>query len=338
MITTCPDGSECEFSLDMNDLDTYLPMYDTHRGIHYISGQCAKCNEVMDAKPWNLIVECDNSEPTTMNMKSVHSGYVIPCSGMVKYCSPSGQIRHCLESIISTCSASCESKGLQSLCETSPLSLSTLKFKLEVYKNEYCAMCNGEEPWDNLESIECTTCNIMMGKTGPTGEPGPIGLPGTPGIPGPPGPPGQPGSSTHGPPGPKGFSGISLQGPKGESILDTKEKITDKTNRSKNKEFLKTRNNRRKRSSDYVIISSKGVKATCKQGSRGQQGQQGLPGEPGPQGPPGPPGPPGIRQSAFGKQGPPGAPGELVIGPPGKPGEDTKYDCTECVFPTKRKF
>ena len=46
MITRCsPDGSECQFSRQMNeDVNSFLPMYDVQKGVHYISGYCAMCN------------------------------------------------------------------------------------------------------------------------------------------------------------------------------------------------------------------------------------------------------------------------------------------------------
>ena len=45
-----------------NDMENSLPMYDMHRGVHYISEQCAKCNEANHVKPWNIVAECMESE------------------------------------------------------------------------------------------------------------------------------------------------------------------------------------------------------------------------------------------------------------------------------------
>ena len=53
MVHTCPDDTECEFAPRLNeDVNTFVPMYDVHRGVHYISGQCALCNGVTSVEPW----------------------------------------------------------------------------------------------------------------------------------------------------------------------------------------------------------------------------------------------------------------------------------------------
>ena len=59
VIHTCSDGSQCVFTSTMNDdITTFVPVYDIHRGIHYISEQCAICNGIMDIISWNVIADC----------------------------------------------------------------------------------------------------------------------------------------------------------------------------------------------------------------------------------------------------------------------------------------
>ena len=63
VVHTCPDGSECEFTEELNeDVNTFVPMYDVHRGVHYISGQCAICNGAREVEPWKVTLECDPVE------------------------------------------------------------------------------------------------------------------------------------------------------------------------------------------------------------------------------------------------------------------------------------
>ena len=40
-MTTCPDGSACQYSEQLNDdVNTFVPMYDVTNNIHYVSGYC----------------------------------------------------------------------------------------------------------------------------------------------------------------------------------------------------------------------------------------------------------------------------------------------------------
>ena len=219
VIDTCPDGSKCEFTTVVKgDVDTCLPEYDVHRGIHYISEKCATCNGVMDGTPWSFVADCLLSPPDYSQLSTnieEAEGLSLMCNNIVTLYLPYGELRPCIKDMKSSCPPSCQNKNLKSLCAKEPISLTSLKFHLEVYKNEYCAICNGEEYWDNGNSIRCTMCNIMTGES----ENGDVGLPGSPGSPGDPGPPGVPGPDDIGPPGPKGYMGISLVGLKGEPSL-----------------------------------------------------------------------------------------------------------------------
>ena len=59
MITICLNGSKCEFTPEVNeDANTFVPMYDTHRGVTYISGQRAICNGTTQLEPWDVILNC----------------------------------------------------------------------------------------------------------------------------------------------------------------------------------------------------------------------------------------------------------------------------------------
>ena len=338
VIHTCPDGSECQFKSHMNDdIDTFLPMYDTYRGIHYISGQCAKCNGASLIKPWNFIIDCVKSSseyPHTSNTGLSLSH----CEKTAISYSPIGETRPCLPDVKSTCRASCQNKKLKSLCETGPISLSNVKFHLEIYKNEYCAMCNTVEPWATRAAIRCTYYETMKGPLGPRGQPGQRGRPGPQGPLGRPGPPGPPGSSLLGPPGPKGFRGMSLRGPKGQKgmVLFQGAQSRGITKRSTGTDEPQKHSTHSGSSNipNYTIISSKGITASCKSGMAGDLG---LPGPPGPPGPPGLPGPTGViglsHSGVKDVAGPVGMDGDTVTGPPGEPGDpadgwNSAVDCS----------
>ena len=74
MITTCLDGSDCEFTTELNeDPNTFVPMYDIHRSVHYISGQCAVCNGTTQVEPWDVTL---NFEPLEEKNYYVNTGFV----------------------------------------------------------------------------------------------------------------------------------------------------------------------------------------------------------------------------------------------------------------------
>ena len=75
VITTCLDGSECEFTPELNeDVNTFVPMYDIHRGVHYISGQCTMCNGAREVIPgvscWSVIIS--NYQKSTLTETYLH--------------------------------------------------------------------------------------------------------------------------------------------------------------------------------------------------------------------------------------------------------------------------
>ena len=337
VINTCLDGSECDVMQKIDsDINTFPSMYDIHRGVHHINEKCAMCNEAPDVKPWNVITDClesatispnDSVYISSQNRKEPRTdtaGLSLMCQITALYYSPSDESRPCLKDIISGCRSSCQNKNLTDFCEKEPLSLTNVKFHLDIYKNEYCAMCNSEKPWDNIESMRCTMYDTMVG-TSIKGDTSLPGLPGPPGVPGTKGSLGLPGPADMGPPGPKGYRGLFIQGPKGEpcalgpprniaSIGMKTNKLTDTQDISRDESFDEINS-----SNNYVIVSSKGQFASCKKGEKGLPGSVGVQGHPGPQGPPGDVGLP--SPIASGPVGPPGLPGLPVVGPPGEPGE-----------------
>ena len=166
VIHTCPDGSKCEFIGQLNeDVNTFVPMYDVHRGVHYISGQCALCNGAREVEPWRVTLECGAMDEhkdyvDTGIINSTESLTDIKNSGncFLSY-SIFGEQRPCFNPVVSSCKEGCQNQNLVSLCESGYQSLTILKvtagkiFGREiVYRNAYCAACNAADgaTTDNL--------------------------------------------------------------------------------------------------------------------------------------------------------------------------------------------
>ena len=149
MIHTCPDDSECEFTEKFGtDLNTFVPMYETNKGIHYISGQCALCNRAVAVTPWNFTVICrrkdedyfnsattitsDEDLQTVLNVATCEISYSVPETP-----------RNCFHDIISSCPESYQNDRLVTSCETDFQSL-TISGNT-AYRNVYCAACNAEQ-------------------------------------------------------------------------------------------------------------------------------------------------------------------------------------------------
>ena len=333
VIDTCSNGLECIFTADMNhDMELFVPVYDMNRGVHYISGQCAKCNGATNTLPWNTIAECRNN--LELQKSNLSPGFNIPCEKYELMYSPTGHPRPCLQDVVSSCRSTCKNEKLKFLCQQGPVSITSIKFSLEIYKNEYCAICNSHEAWDNINSLECSLCDTMKGNIGIIGQSGPTGPPGITGQPGPPGLPGLPGSSKRGPPGPKGYSGLPIKGPKGTSYssmvhsqhVTVSDSTEDEWKITSAPQNYAVRKQRTTQSEDYVIVHYKGQPAVCTPGVMGAKGKPGLKGKRGPRGPPGPPGPPGpIGVGPEGPQGPQGVPNK---GPAGDPWDISKVEIT----------
>ena len=185
VIHTCPDGSECEFTTQLSDdVNTFVPMYDIHRGVHYVSGQCAVCNGAREVEPWRVTLECgtmfEHKEYIdTGIINSTESLTDIKNSGncLLSY-SISGEQRPCFSHVVSSCKEGCQNQNLVSLCESGYQSLTILKgagsrFSSgeRVYRNAYCAACNAADGYisDNL------TCSGEFNETF-VREPLPVGL------------------------------------------------------------------------------------------------------------------------------------------------------------------
>ena len=154
MITKCSsaDGSECEYSRTPSiDANTFVPMYDHNRGVHYISGHCAMCNGARDVTPWNVELECSDVSELTMYrelgvVNSTKSLLDAWNSGKYFVSQSHYRIRLCYSGdVTSTCPSWCHNETLIWGCESGYQGLTTIGFQGEVYKNGYCAACNAKK-------------------------------------------------------------------------------------------------------------------------------------------------------------------------------------------------
>ena len=157
VIHTCPDGSACEFIPQLNeDVNTFVPMYDVHRGVHYISGQCAVCNGASDVMPWGVNLICFQAPPApgqpeqndaTINSEASLSRAVNSSGCSLNYVI-TGESRPCDSSNVkTTCQPDCQNQELIARCESGAVAYTTIENDdtERIYKNVYCALCSRDQ-------------------------------------------------------------------------------------------------------------------------------------------------------------------------------------------------
>ena len=167
VIHTCPDGSECEFTRELNDdVNTFVPMYDVHRGVHYISGQCAVCNGAFNVMPWGVTLICLQAPPApgqteqndaTINSEASLSEAVNSSSCSLNYVI-TGELRPCdSRDVKTTCPVGCQNQELTARCESGALAYTTIE--RYIYKNVYCALCSGDQ-YHTTADLYCGFLNL----------------------------------------------------------------------------------------------------------------------------------------------------------------------------------
>ena len=176
VIHTCPDGTECEFTARISeDVNTFVPMYDVHRGVHYISGQCVLCNGASDVMPWGVSLICRRRPPvpgqprqndTKINSEASLSRVVNSRGCFLNY-TITGEHRPCTtRDVTTTCQSSCQNQELIAQCETGALAYTTIES--EIYKNVYCAPCSGDHDY----TTDDLYCGLNIGRGRPDRQPG----------------------------------------------------------------------------------------------------------------------------------------------------------------------
>ena len=164
IITRCSNGSECQFTFEINeDVNTFVPMYDVHTGVHYISGYCAMCNGAINVIPWNVGIKCKFA-PELKEYEQF--GTVNSTEALLDtrdYGNCTVYYNHdraitCSDGLISTCHSSCQNEALVSQCESGYQAVITLYG--QEYRNVFCAVCNAQRG--------TTTRNIVCGAWTPS--------------------------------------------------------------------------------------------------------------------------------------------------------------------------
>ena len=152
VVDTCPGGSKCKFKKNLNDnANSFVPMYDPNRKIHYINGQCAVCNGAIDVVPWGVELDClhrnlssvsENFTSVKINSTDMFETFTHPnyaCN--LKYINP-GEEQPCITYYLleSTCPDTCENQDLIDSCDSE--SQDVVNSNYHTYKNVHCALCN----------------------------------------------------------------------------------------------------------------------------------------------------------------------------------------------------
>ncbi len=160
VVFSCPDGTECQHSSQLNeDVNTFVPMFDPNRGVHFISGHCAVCNGITEVQPWKVTLFCapvfgpqEFKETGVVNDTETLSEVVGIRSCHLVYWKHQNS-RPCRHGVISSCPDSCENQNLVKQCKSGTQDL--LRYKKEpwvntdsterVYRNPSCAVCNAAQ-------------------------------------------------------------------------------------------------------------------------------------------------------------------------------------------------
>ena len=124
VMATCSDGSPCRYSETLNDdVNTFVPMYDVTKDIHYVSGYCALCNMAVNVIPWNVSLNCMDTWLSFHHRYDINSVESFKQIRQLTYCSLELAVhtlpksRKCKSAISSCTNNSCENVELIEKCE-----------------------------------------------------------------------------------------------------------------------------------------------------------------------------------------------------------------------------
>ena len=169
MVAKCPNGDECpmadrdwELKSNLNEL---IPIMDPHTGLNFVSYECAKCNGVDHAIPWEAQVDLMQPSGITTNdlpfidyslvtsikyqqdldvLLKKHYSRLLTVHGISVTPPNLAPIRYCPRyPVIDTCSETCnQNQELVELCTNSATIYSIIDFEIQrTFKNYYCALC-----------------------------------------------------------------------------------------------------------------------------------------------------------------------------------------------------
>ena len=174
-MATCLDGSPCQYSETLNDdVNTFVPMYDITKDIHYVSGYCAVCNGAVNVIPWDVSLKCIrttrlslfSTDVPNMNKQIDEVNSTESFNQIRQSTSCSLQLtgltlmkgRKCESSVISSCSNNnCENQELIEKCESSTvLEYTYLGSIKQPFRNPYCALCSESTSY-RIEDLGCSS-------------------------------------------------------------------------------------------------------------------------------------------------------------------------------------
>ena len=167
VVVTCSNGSTCAYNNGLNDdVNTFVPMYDVNKNVHYISGYCAMCNATVNVIPWDVSLSCfrtiipgtsnDHTDRSTINSTESFNQIRQSAFCLLRRNKPDTvQSRKCVPSVISSCRSSCLNTELIRKCLTSSSEYTYLGLNA-LYRNPYCVLC-GDHTYSQrtTEDLSC---------------------------------------------------------------------------------------------------------------------------------------------------------------------------------------
>ena len=149
LVHSCTGGQICPDVSDFT-LNAYLalPVMDKQTGLHFINANCASCNSVKLAIPWNVMLHCENDTVPEVTLSGGRLKTSLSNSTCVVSIFPPGgrRPRICFPEVVSTCPRSCVNTELVKHCENSDTMYTGDWRSSTVYRNYYCALCWGRTP------------------------------------------------------------------------------------------------------------------------------------------------------------------------------------------------
>ena len=140
VIESCLDGSLCA-SRNKGQLNRYLPVIDVTTELQYSHAECALCNKVQKASPWNASVDCKRKHYDITSVDILNQLLGSGACTLLLFGPPMGfDQRSCIEPRFTKCQG-CANQALVKKCQGGTQSFTS--GSMYTYKNYYCALCSG---------------------------------------------------------------------------------------------------------------------------------------------------------------------------------------------------
>ena len=170
LISVClSSGIPCDVSVrpaDVLESNLAVPITDVETGLHYVNGECARCNGVTKGEPWAVSIACNAevNETDTLSRENLQEALDRKdCT--VSYDEDDGRFPrrdHCItRRPTETCPETCMNEELVKKCESYFQTISVSESFVN-YKNYYCGLCNEQNPI----RLQCSAYKAHAGKAG----------------------------------------------------------------------------------------------------------------------------------------------------------------------------